>query len=224
MNNEGLYRFPASAIRQNNGGGICQFLNIQFLKSQFNMLQSEASGLDELRKYIQAMEISSNDELREKVRTVVRDELSALREKGKSAAMRAGAGSASGGVLRCSYSQRLGGSVHILGGNKKYSNDSRSYTPGTQRRVSQRTMQINRYSGADRAFILRFLNSGTKPREVERPSASGRGSRSSWGRRGSIQGRNFFAQLESAATSAGEQASKKIEAIIAGGEQQNTND
>lgn len=189
----------------------------------FSMLQSEASGLDELRKYIQAMEISSNDELREKVRTVVRDELSALREKGKSAAMRAGAGSASGGVLRCSYSQRLGGSVHILGGNKKYSNDSRVYTPGTQRRVSQRTMQINRYSGADRAFILRFLNSGTKPREVERPSSSGRGSRSTWGRRGSIQGRNFFAQLESAAMSAGEQASKKIEAIIAGGEQQNTN-
>lgn len=187
------------------------------------MLQSEASGLDELRKYIQAMEISSNDELREKVRTVVRDELSALREKGKSAAMRAGAGSASGGVLRCSYSQRLGGSVHILGGNKKYSNDSRSYTPGTQRRVSQRTMQINRYSGADRAFILRFLNSGTKnPREVERPSSSGRGSRSTWGRRGGIQGKNFFAQLESAAMSAGEQASKKIEVIIAGGEQQNT--
>lgn len=189
----------------------------------FSMLQSEASGLDELRKYIEAMQISTNDELREKVRSVVRDELSALREKGKSAAMRAGAGSASGGVLRCSYSQRLGGSVHILGGKKKYSNDSRSYTPGTQRRVSQRTMQINRYSGADRAFILRFLNSGTKPREVERPSSSGRGSRSSWGRRGSIQGRNFFSQLESAAMSAGEQASKKIEAIIAGGEQQNTN-
>ena len=190
----------------------------------FIMLQSEASGLEELRKYIQAMQISTNDELREKVRSVVRDELSVLREKGKSAAMRAGAGSASGGVMRCSYSQRLGGSVHILGGKKKYSNDSRSYTPGTQRRVSQRTMQINRYSGADRAFILRFLNSGTKnPREVERPSLSGRGSRSTWGRRGGIEGKNFFAQLESAAMSAGEQASKKIEAIIAGGEQQNTN-
>lgn len=188
------------------------------------MLQSEASGLDELRKYIEAMQISTNDELREKVRSVVRDELSVLREKGKSAAMRAGAGSASGGVLRCSYSQRLGGSIHILGGKKKYSNDSRSYTPGTQRRVSQRTMQINRYSGADRAFILRFLNSGTKnPREVERPSTSGRGSRSTWGRRGGIEGKNFFAQLESAAMSAGEHASKKIEAIIAGGEQQNTN-
>ena len=196
---------------------------MSIFEKTFTMLLCRASGLDELRKYIQAMQISTNDELREKVRTVVRDELSVLREKGKSAAMRAGAGSASGGVLRCSYSQRLGGSVHILGGNKKYSNDSRSYTPGTQRRVSQRTMQINRYSGADRAFILRFLNSGTKSREVERPSSSGRGSRSSWGRRGSIQGRNFFAQLESAAMSAGEQASKKIEAIIAGGEQQNTN-
>ena len=48
----------------------------------FIMLQSEAIGLDELRKYIEAMEISSNDELREKVRSVVRDELSVLREKG----------------------------------------------------------------------------------------------------------------------------------------------
>ena len=68
------------------------------------MLQSEASGLEDLRKYIEAMQISTNDELREKVRSVVRDELSVLREKAKSAAMRAGAGSASGGVLRCSYS------------------------------------------------------------------------------------------------------------------------
>lgn len=178
-------------------------------------LECNISGLDELRDHLLSMRIETDGALRDAVRSIVSEEISALRDKAKMAAEQAGGGSASGAVLRRSYQSRLGGAVHILGGRKKYSNDSRGYTPGSQRTVSQRTMTVNRYSGPDRAFILRFLNSGTTGREVSAPSTTGRGSRSSWGYRGSIAARNFFSPMESEARSASVRAAEKIEQLIA---------
>lgn len=56
---------------------------------------------------------------------------------------------------------------------------------------SERTNQVDSYFGRDRAFILRFLNSGTSDR-----MAGSRGGRLS-GNRGSIAARNWFDRMTS---------------------------
>jgi hypothetical protein len=56
---------------------------------------------------------------------------------------------------------------------------------------SERTNQVDSYFGRDRAFILRFLNSGTSDR-----MAGSRGGRLS-GNRGSIAARNWFDRMAS---------------------------
>ena len=78
------------------------------------------------------------------------------------------------------YRQLLGGNINIL-------------TP----RRSGNTGRTKEYFGADRAFILRFLNSGT----VERTTKKGY-------RRGHIEGRNFFADASDKAL---RQAAETIE-------------
>jgi len=52
---------------------------------------------------------------------------------------------------------------------------------GNRRPRSQRTKQIDTYFGADRGFILRFLNAGTQKRQTR------------FGNRGSINASNWFA-------------------------------
>lgn len=65
----------------------------------------------------------------------------------------------------------------VLGGNVSILNPRR----GGGRTRSRRTEQVDGYFGADRAFILRFVNSGTRQRTTR------------YGNRGSITARNFFA-------------------------------
>jgi len=87
------------------------------------------------------------------------------------------------------YKQILGGNLSIL--NKRRAGSTRPYEKprtlregqrgGNRRPRRQRTEQIDSYYGADRGFILRFLNSGTGERDTR------------YGRRGSISARNFFA-------------------------------
>lgn len=68
---------------------------------------------------------------------------------------------------------------------------------------SRRTEDMMTYQGADRGFILRFLNAGTSDRE------------SRIGRRGSIAARNFFAtSSQQAMEKAAEQLDKMIEDLI----------
>jgi hypothetical protein len=64
---------------------------------------------------------------------------------------------------------------------------------------SRRTEDLLTYQGADRGFILRFLNAGTSDRE------------SRVGRRGSIAARNFFA---TSAQSAMEKAAAQLDTLI----------
>ena len=108
------------------------------------------------------------------------------------------------------YKKILGGNINILDPRKAHGISNyeppRTLRPGqrggNRRPRSQRTNNVMHYEGEDRAFILRFVNSGTKQRAIERlmefKRASG-GSKFKWvqdaskyGNRGSIAPRNFF--------------------------------
>ena len=108
------------------------------------------------------------------------------------------------------YKKILGGNINIL--NSKKAHGTNSYEPprtlrpgqrgGNRRPRSQRTKDVMHYAGVDRQFILRFVDSGTKQRAIERQAEiklAGGGSKFKWvqdaskyGNRGSIAARNFF--------------------------------
>lgn len=104
------------------------------------------------------------------------------------------------------YKRLLGGNVSIL--QKRNAGSTRVLMPRAgSRGQSKRTQQLSSYWGADRGFILRFLNAGTSDRSVKglngrtgfrsgervgkRVYVSGGTGRN--GYRGSISGRNWFA-------------------------------
>ena len=108
------------------------------------------------------------------------------------------------------YKKILGGNINIL--NSKKAHGTNNYEPprtlrpgqrgGNRRPRSQRTNTVMHYVGEDRQFILRFVDSGTKQRAIERLTEVKRksgGSKFVWrqdaskyGNRGSIAARNFF--------------------------------
>ena len=108
------------------------------------------------------------------------------------------------------YKKILGGNINIL--NSRKSHGTNSYEPprtlrpgqrgGNRRPRSERTNTVMHYAGEDRQFILRFVDSGTKQRAIERLTEVKRksgGSKFVWrqdaskyGNRGSIAARNFF--------------------------------
>lgn len=108
------------------------------------------------------------------------------------------------------YKKILGCNINIL--NSKKAHGTNNYEPprtlrpgqrgGNRRPRSQRTNTVMHYAGEDRQFILRFVDSGTKQRAIERLTEikrAGSGSKFRWtqdaskyGNRGSIAARNFF--------------------------------
>lgn len=112
------------------------------------------------------------------------------------------------------YKRILGGSISILN-RKKTSGGASSYEPPRKLRPNQRggnrvprgsnTQRIMGYSGADRGFILRFLNAGTSDRV-----AGTRGGRLT-GNRGRIAARNFFGRTSQQAM---ERAAQQLENLI----------
>lgn len=89
------------------------------------------------------------------------------------------------------YKDANGGNISIL--NRKGAVRSMGVEPKPnggvsgirrKRKVSKRTKQVRGYRGADRAFILRFINSGTIGRHTETGTSA---------YRGAIAARNFFA-------------------------------
>ena len=108
------------------------------------------------------------------------------------------------------YRKILGGNLNILDSKKAHGINSyeppRTLRPGqrggNRRPRSKRTDKVMHYAGEDRGFILRFVNSGTKQRAIERLmefKKAGGGSKFKWvgdaskyGNRGSIAAKNFF--------------------------------
>lgn len=104
------------------------------------------------------------------------------------------------------YSDKRGAPVLFLGINESRNVDKRPWNPkrkGTrgQRTISAETRTRNSYWGRSRAFILRFVNSGTEQRFTKRRGRWNRGataygykklSEGKAANRGSIKGRKFF--------------------------------
>lgn len=65
-------------------------------------------------------------------------------------------------IKRAVYKKIRGGAISILDGRGRSAGSRATQFRATGQ--SRRTQQINSYTGADRAFILRFLNSGTGDR------------------------------------------------------------
>lgn len=94
-------------------------------------------------------------------------------------------------VRRSLYRKILGGNISILSGRS--AGNGRDFSPvrkidthphqrgGNRIQRSDRTERLNSYYGKDRAFVLRFLNSGTDSRTTR------------FGNRGSIHARRVFA-------------------------------
>lgn len=102
------------------------------------------------------------------------------------------------------YKTKLGGNVSIL--DKKTvtqmaieGSKSTGGVSGIRRRrnVSARTRQVNGYRGADRAFILRFVNQGTAAR------LTGVRTKMRPANRGSLIGKKFFTPATQTVISAG---------------------
>ena len=108
------------------------------------------------------------------------------------------------------YRRIKGGNVSIL--SKRRASSQRFPLPPTTRTRSKRTEQLLSYYGADRGFILRFLNNGTEPRAVKGMNGR-RGFKSpdATGDRGRITGRNWFGHASQAEM---ERAAVELEKMI----------
>ena len=108
------------------------------------------------------------------------------------------------------YRRIKGGNVSIL--SKRMASSKRYPVPTSTRGRSQRTEQLMSYYGADRGFVLRFLNKGTKQRTVKGFNGR-RGFKSpdATGDRGRITGRNWFGHASQAEM---EKAAAELEKMI----------
>ena len=113
------------------------------------------------------------------------------------------------------YKRILGGNINIL--NRKHARGGGDYVPtktlksgqrgGNRKPRSERTKNLESYVGADRGFVLRFINSGTNERVVDFTPDSSRehitrgarggnlatyGKTINTGRRGRIAPRHWF--------------------------------
>ena len=135
-------------------------------------------------------------------------------------------------VRHAVYKRVLGGNLSILNSRKR--SGSVAQVSASVRGRSGKTQRTLGYSGEDRGFILRFLNSGTGQRFVstlnardivrksvdERPG--GRSYKGGIGNRGSINARNFFGrvaqrELNEAAKRIGELIEEEINKVISKG-------
>ena len=163
----------------------------------------EVDGIVKQQKELEQL-MMSNPAMEKRVQKLIRKVLLVVRREISNTAkgsMRSDPRQAYKAVKTSVYQRILGGSVSILNrrkaGNKVLYEPPRKLKEGQRggNRVprSSRTEDVMSYQGADRAFILRFLNAGT----VSRTAGSRNGHLS--GNRGSISARNFFGDSSHAA-------------------------
>ena len=177
----------------------------------------EINGLDERIKQIGEAS-TKNPMMRKRINEVIRQTLAKVRKTLQGEAqtglqMGSDPRKAYKAVRMAVYRRLFGGQVNIL--QSRRAGNLRLYEPPRhpsrrggnriKRPQGGRTEMLMSYQGADRGFILRFLNAGTNER----------GSR--YGNRGSIQPRNWFgprsqAEMEAAAAN----IDKMIDEIITG--------
>lgn len=179
----------------------------------------EVDGLVRQREELERL-MMGNPQMEKRVQKLIRKVLMAARKQvsqSAQGAMKSDPRQAYKAVKTAVYRRILGGSVSIL--NKRRAGAPGSYEPSRKLRQGQRggnrvprgqrTQQVMSYQGADRAFVLRFLNQGTTDRE-----AGTRGGRLG-GNRGAISARNFFSSSSHRAMQqAADQLTKLIDDMI----------
>jgi hypothetical protein len=152
-----------------------------------------------------------NPDTRKRIKKIIREELKDATERVREDAtyeMKDDPRKAYKAVKYTVYRKILGGNVSILSPRKAGARyeliKPRTLNPnkpgGNRRTVSGRTYQIETYYGRDRAFILRFLNSGTSNRNIKFTENSKRkvdkwNKHPNTGNRGNIAPRNWFANV-----------------------------
>ena len=200
----------------------------------------EIDGFVKQREELERL-MMSNPEMEKRVQKLIRKVLMQARsEIGKGIKFDKGdPRQAYKAVKTAVYRQILGGSVSILR-KRRAGTQFSAYEPprtlrpgqrgGNRRPRSQRTDDLMKYAGPDRAFVLRFLNAGTQGRvikfnydeareDVHRGSQGGNlkkyGKTINTGARGNIAPRNFFANSShSAMQKAADQLTKLIDDMI----------
>lgn len=182
----------------------------------------QVDGLVRQREELERL-LMSNPDMEKRVQGLIRKVLLEARRTisgdiKASDAMKSDPRQAYKAVKSAVYRRILGGSVSILAKKRAgkrlpappvvhkletETNSKGNHRGGNRMPRSQRTENLLTYAGADRGFILRFLNAGTSERE------------SRIGNRGSIAPRNFFAtSSHKAMQQAAEQLDSLIEELI----------
>ena len=168
----------------------------------------ETDGLVEQRKELEKL-LMTNPDMEKKVQGLVRKVLMIVRANiGRAAqdVMKSDPRQAYRAVKTAVYRQILGGSVSILnrtrGGAKLSEYEPiRTLDPtkrgGNRKERSPRSNNLLKDYGADRAFVLRFLNAGTLDRDINFTFDESRrvtkwNRHPNTGNRGHIAARNFF--------------------------------
>jgi len=136
----------------------------------------------------------------ELVRSELGKVLGIVRNKAVMKARSAGAGSASSAVLRRTYRDEYAVNINIAENRRRITSKKRIVPEPDggksgirrPRTVKLRTRTLREYYGPDRGFVLRVLEGGRDVFYANSEGPTGRGSKATYGRRGSIAPRNFF--------------------------------
>lgn len=199
----------------------------------------EITGLEERLKKIGELE-TKNPMMRKRINEVIRQTLRAVRKALQGDArsglqMESDPRQAYRAIRMAVYRRIFGGQVNIL--QSKKAKAGNFYAPpgtltagqrgGNRRKRETRTEELMSYQGADRGFILRFLNAGAQdrairnfnkdPRRNQWPSVPKWNKHPNTGSRGTIAARDWFgprsqAEMERAAAN----LDKLIDDIVAG--------
>ena len=185
----------------------------------------EIEGLDEQIKQLRRM-MSEDPYFRRRVNAVIKTVLSAARKQvaqQAQGAMDSDPRHAYKAVRSAVYRRILGGNLNILQkrkagapGNYQKPRKGLPKRGGNRWGRSERTKQLEGYEGADRGFILRFINAGASNRAI-RSYTDSSGTRhdllthAKGGSRGNISARNWFGQASQQAL---ENASASMQEFI----------
>jgi len=181
------------------------------------MAEFNVDGLIAEKQELESL-MMTNPEMEKKVQKLVRKVINKARAtlsaslRNDPSVMKSDPRAAYKAVKAAVYRQVFGGNVSILDKKRRATSFSSYHPPrklkegqrgGNRMQPSERTRQLQSYYGADRAFILRFLNDGTEERE------------SSIGKRGRIKPRNFFGpRSQKEIKKAAEQLTQLIDELI----------
>lgn len=182
------------------------------------LIETDARGVFGMLQRLRYDDILEKKGIRKEVRKVLVSVRKAVRDAAKGA-MRSDPRKAYLGVKMMIYRRKAtGGNVSLLSSKSRGKQTPYVKPKGgvsgkiRNRPKHRRTVELESYHGVDRAFILRFLNQGTKQRTAFTKYATSKNNRTA--NRGSISAKNFFNVADSNMNAAAQTLSKRIEQLI----------